>query len=388
MSWYDDYKPYVSVAERRAEAAKEVARLKKKGQTVSPVQINGRKITSTFWGQAWCTNLERYSDFKNRLPRGRTYVCNGSVVDLKIEKGEINALVMGSELYKVQIDITTLPLPTWQSLKQQCAGKIGTLVELLQGKLSNAVLERVTDRNQGLFPKSKEIRMHCDCPDYAGLCKHVAAAMYGIGNRLDSEPELLFVLRGVDHRELIEQAIPTAPVRARQGVPTIDAGDLGSIFDIEIGEELNPPADAKTSDQPASQQPVTGKPVSKKPVSQQPVSKKPVTEKTFSKKPASKKTASKKSVSEKPSTKKTASGKAVSKKTAAKAATTKAAKSTAKKAVTKKAVKAPKSVSKAESTVSQANKTLATKLDKVPKPKKKPKQKAAAPKRTPRAAKE
>jgi uncharacterized Zn finger protein len=121
-------------------------------------------------------------------------------------------------------------------LKEQSAGKIGTLVELLQGRLSKAVMQLVTDRDRGLFPKPKEITMRCSCPDYAGMCKHVAAVMYGVGNRLDSSPELLFVLRGVDHRELIEQAIPTAPIKATSTAPTIAADDLGAIFDIEIGD--------------------------------------------------------------------------------------------------------------------------------------------------------
>ena len=221
---------------RRAQAAKEVAKRIKKGQAVSPVRIEGRTIASTFWGKAWCTNLESYSDFANRLPRGRTYVRNGSVVHLKIDKGRIEALVSGSELYEVQIDIAALPKPDWQALKAQCAGKIGTLVELLQGKLSKAVMELVTDRDQGLFPKPKEIKMRCSCPDYAGMCKHIAAVMYGVGNRLDSSPELLFVLRGVDHLELIEQAIPTAPIEAKSSAPTIATDDLGAIFDIEIGD--------------------------------------------------------------------------------------------------------------------------------------------------------
>src|SRR3954470_20475358 len=179
MGWRYDYKPYVPVAKRRAQAAREVAKRVKKGQAVFPVVIEGRAIVSTFWGKAWCTNLESYSDFENRLPRGRTYVRNGSVVDLKIEKGRIKALVSGSELYEVGIDIAALPKQKWSALKRQCAGKIGTLVELLQGKLSKAVMATVTDREQGLFPKPKEIEMTCSCPDYAGMCKHIAATMYG-----------------------------------------------------------------------------------------------------------------------------------------------------------------------------------------------------------------
>lgn len=235
MDWYG-FRPYVPVAQRRAQAAKEVARRTKKGQTVSPVNIEGRAIASTFWGKAWCTNLESYSDFANRLPRGRTYVRNGSVVDLKIEKGRIKALVSGSELYEVEIDITALPGQQWSVLKKQCAGKIGSLVELLQGKLSKAVMETVTNREKGLFPKPKEIKMRCSCPDYAGMCKHVAATMYGVGNRLDSAPELLFTLRCVDHMELIEQAIPAAPLEGKGTATAIATDDLGAIFGIEIAD--------------------------------------------------------------------------------------------------------------------------------------------------------
>jgi uncharacterized Zn finger protein len=257
MSWYYGFRPYVSVAQRRAQAAKEVAKRVKKGQTVSPVRIEGRTIAATFWGQAWCTNLEGYSDFANRLLRGRTYVRNGSVVDLQIEKGRIKALVSGSELYEVKIDIAALPKRNWLTLKKQSAGQISTLVELLQGKLSKAVMELVTDRDQGLFPKPAEITMRCSCPDYAGMCKHVAAVMYGVGNRLDSSPELLFLLRGVDHLELIEQAIPAAPTGAKSGARTIASDDLGAIFDIEIDDVPAAKAGARTRAKPKSKKVIT-----------------------------------------------------------------------------------------------------------------------------------
>lgn len=236
MSWYYGFKPYVPVAERRARAAREVAKRTKRGETVTPVRIDGRTIAATFWGRAWCTNLEGYSDFANRLPRGRTYIRNGSVVHLHIERGRVKALVSGSDLYEIQIDIAALPKQHWVALKERCAGQIGSLVELLQGKLSKGVMELVTDRHGGLFPKPGEIKMRCSCPDYAGMCKHLAAVMYGIGNRLDASPELLFVLRAVDHAELIEQAIPAAPVQAGRGAPTIATDELGAIFDIELAD--------------------------------------------------------------------------------------------------------------------------------------------------------
>src|SRR5512137_2481433 len=106
MSYWDyEWRPYVSMAERRARAAAEMAKLKKKGHQVAPVVLAGRTIASTFWGKAWCDNLEGYGDYENRLPRGRTYVRNGSVVDLQIAEAEITARVSGSSLYKVKVDI-------------------------------------------------------------------------------------------------------------------------------------------------------------------------------------------------------------------------------------------------------------------------------------------
>jgi uncharacterized Zn finger protein len=257
VGWYDGFRPYVPVAQRRARAAKEIASRIKKGQSVCPVRIEGRQITTTFWGRAWCENLEGYSDYANRLPRGRTYVRNGSVVDLQVEKGRIKALVSGSALYTIEIDIAELPKPHWLGLKQQCAGRIGSLVELLQGKLSKAVMEQVTDRNRGLFPKPNEITMRCSCPDWAGLCKHLAAVMYGVGHRLDSSPETLFVLRGVDHAELIEQAISAAPARSGRSPQVIPTNELGAIFDIEIDAARAAKPRAMKRDKPAAKKAAT-----------------------------------------------------------------------------------------------------------------------------------
>ncbi len=279
MSWYHEYKPYVSVAQKRAKAAKEMQKLAKNGLKITPVNIAGRKITTTFWGDAWCTNLEGYSDFVNRLPRGRTYVRNGSVVHMSIEEGLILAYVSGSEIYKVKIKIKPLAKDQWERLKRESAGKMGTLIELLQGKLSKSMMEMVTDRKNGLFPKPSEIEMKCSCPDYAGMCKHVAAVMYGIGNRLDCSPEMLFELRGVDHLELIEQAIPAAPIGARTGTPAISNDDLSDIFGIELSDET--PASrspAKTSAKSGVKQALTPKAPVKGPakVAAKPVQKKVV----------------------------------------------------------------------------------------------------------------
>jgi uncharacterized Zn finger protein len=241
MSWYGgygDWKPYVPVAKRREKAAKYAASLaKKEKRTLAPVKIEGRKIAKSFWGMSWCENLERYSDYSNRLPRGGTYARNGSVIDLQIGKGVIKALVSGSEVYTVKIVIETLAHTMWAKIKQDCSRSIDSLLDLLQGKFDRGIMERLTHRDEGLFPKPKEIRLNCSCPDSAGMCKHIAAVMYGVGNRLDSTPELLFLLRAVDHLELISEAASAESLdRALTSGQndSLAGSDLGEIFGIEL----------------------------------------------------------------------------------------------------------------------------------------------------------
>jgi uncharacterized Zn finger protein len=244
MGWYYGFKPYVPVAQRRRQAMQKMNSLRKKGIDIQPVEIQGRKIATTFWGEAWCEHLESFSDFANRLPRGRTYVRNGSVCHLAIAKGKIEAKVSGSELYNVTIQIKTLPPKKWKDLKGRCAGGIGSLLELLEGRLSDHVMEVVTDRTNGLFPLPDEISLDCSCPDWATMCKHVAAVLYGVGARLDHKPELLFQLRGVNHEELIaadaESAVSAATSRGK--AKRLAAGALSDVFGIDIdSEDAQPP---------------------------------------------------------------------------------------------------------------------------------------------------
>jgi len=235
------YREYLPVAHRRANAAKEVAKLKKQGRTVSPVVIEGRKIATSFWGKAWCDNLERYSDFANRLPRGRTYVRNGSVIDLQIARGKVEGLVSGSEIYRVKIDIAVAAPARWKAICADCAGSVGSIVELLQGRFSKHVMERVCREANGLFPAPKEIKMSCSCPDWAGMCKHVAATLYGVGARLDHDPDLLFTLRGVDRSELVSAGADLSITEvAAGGERVLVDDDLAALFGLEL--DAAPPA--------------------------------------------------------------------------------------------------------------------------------------------------
>jgi uncharacterized Zn finger protein len=239
-SW--GFRPYVPVAARRAQAAKEIEKLGKKGRAVSPVVVEGRKIARSFWGKAWCDNLERYSDFANRLPRGRTYVNNGSVIDLQIERGKVAALVSGTKIYKVSIDVTVASSARWTAICADCAGSVGSLVELLQGKLSKNVMERVCREADGLFPAPREIKMSCSCPDWAGMCKHVAATLYGVGARLDSQPDFLFKLRGVNREDMVSTVGANLPLTATPAASdrVLAADDVAALFGLDMADPAGP----------------------------------------------------------------------------------------------------------------------------------------------------
>ncbi|MBE9571481.1 MAG: hypothetical protein IMF11_12700, partial [Proteobacteria bacterium] len=206
---YWGYPRYVSVAEKKAKAAKKIKQLRKKTPDIRPVIIEGRAIATTWWGKSWNVNLERYADYENRIGRGRSYVCHGTVLDLRIEPGNVTSLVQGtaSQPYAVNVNIKEIPANIWEEIKVACEGKLDSLQELLIGKFPKALSEIFTAQGKGLFPSPKEISFSCSCPDWAYMCKHVAATLYGIGARLDEEPDLFFKLRKVEMNDLISQAI-------------------------------------------------------------------------------------------------------------------------------------------------------------------------------------
>ena len=241
MSFYSSYPEYIPVAEKRKQAQKSVEKLRKKNPDISPVIITGSKLSRTWWGKSWNDNLESYSDYSNRIGRGRSYVRHGAVLDLKMTQGKISALVQGSEAkpYQVNIIIQSLSKDIWETLTNNCAGKIDSLQELIAGKFPKALSELFTAKGKGLFPIPKEISLKCSCPDSAKMCKHVAAVLYGVGARLDDDPGLFFVLRNVKIEALISETISKkaetllekSKVKSRR---VLEDPDISGMFGIEL----------------------------------------------------------------------------------------------------------------------------------------------------------
>jgi len=232
--------PRKSVADRRADAERHIADAARRGTPLSPVRVTGRTIARTFWGKAWCDNLERYRDFAYRLERGRSYLRSGSVIDLQIAAGKVAAQVSGSDLYDVAIQIDVVASAAWRAIQRECAGGIASRIDLLAGTLSEPVMARLCADRTGLFPAPSAIQFSCSCPDYAAMCKHVAAVMYGVGARLDHAPELLFTLRKVALEDLVASAVtelPAAPAASR----VLASEGLGALFGLELDTTGAPP---------------------------------------------------------------------------------------------------------------------------------------------------
>ena len=328
-----DWQPYISVGQKRANAREHAAEIaKKQKRACQPIQIEGRKIAKSFWGKAWCDHVESLSDYGNRLPRGRTYVRNGSVVDLVVSTGKVEAVVAGSSPYNISISIKQLDKKTWDGIKKDCAQSIDSLLDLLGGRLSDGVMQRLTDGRSGCFPTGRQIEMDCDCPDWSVCCKHLAAVMYGIGSRLDSEPELLFLLRGVKQEELISQAVSKENLAQELSGESNDlAGeDLGAIFGIELDSNSKAAPSQKAKQTSRSRKSAS----SSKAVRSKVVR----TKKQTAKKTVAKKVAAKSSKAKKKTVKTKLSGNATTKKkaTAKKKATTKRKAVKTKKATSKK----------------------------------------------------
>ena len=317
MSYYG-WKPYLSVGERQKKVENAAAKAKKAGKVYAPIAAYRGAVAKTVWGKAWCDNLQAYSDYANRLPRGASYVRNGSVIDLQLSAGKVAALVMGSSLYKVNITVEPVEPTRWKSVCKDCSGSVASLVEILQGKLSSAVMQRICEPGKGLMPSPKDIRLDCDCPDWAGVCKHIAAVLYGVGARLDTQPELLFTLRHVDAKDLVQAAgaglasTQKAPKTAR----VLDDALLDDVFGLDMAqavENVKPLPRLKTAAKTSAKVNAAKAPAVKKAAA-----KKVAVKKIAAKKVAAKKVVANKLAVKKVGPKKSAPGKAAVKQVAAK----------------------------------------------------------------------
>ncbi len=270
---YERWPKYVSVAEKKARAEKKIKQLRKKNPDLKPVILAGKPLSTTWWGKAWNKNLERYADYANRIGRGKSYVRHMAVLDLHISKGHIKALVHGStsQPYKVEISIAPLKKGLLNNIKKESAKQLSSLQDLLAGKFPKGLQDIFMVENKGLFPNPKEIKLSCDCPDWAVMCKHVAATLYGVGARLDEDPALFFTLRGVGVEDLVQQAVQAKTKRILAATTTaaksnvIADDDLGNLFGITMDSNISFSSKKKGRKQQVKKKPKPAKKITRAP---------------------------------------------------------------------------------------------------------------------------
>lgn len=233
MSWKQE-----AAQENKERLEREVAKRRARGESLFPIAApaGSKKLCQTFWAQAWCRHLESYQHYEARLPAGRSYLRNGKVFDLTLERGSISAVVMGTELYDTLIHIRPLAPDHWQEIVKASQGQVNSLLDLLSGKLGDGLMRILTDPEQGLFPQPNEIRFDCSCPDHADLCKHASAVLYGVAVLLDTRPDLLFTLRGVDQADLLADSSAATAATLTETGTDLKGTDLSVLFGIDLAE--------------------------------------------------------------------------------------------------------------------------------------------------------
>lgn len=236
--WNTAYYSQPQAGEIRRKSAASRKKEEKKGNILEPITVQGRTITKNWWGKAWCENLEQYADYESRLDRGKRYVRTGAVIDLKIQKGKVTARVQGTRKtpYKVEIRISPLSEEKCQNIIQRCGKKLENVEKLMTGNFPEEMQELFQGKD-GLFPSPREISFSCSCPDWALMCKHVAAALYGVGVRLDEQPLLFFELRGIDVGRFIDVTLASKveEMLANVGMPSariMDEDDAKGLFGV------------------------------------------------------------------------------------------------------------------------------------------------------------
>ncbi|TDD18652.1 hypothetical protein E1218_25585, partial [Kribbella turkmenica] len=165
-----------------------------------------RPFGATWWGRAWLEALEQRARLDpNRLSRGRSYARRGSVLDLTVSPGEVEAFVQGSRVtpYQVTVRIRAFTTAEWDAVLDVVSAQIGRVAALLDGELPPEVVDDVHAAGLDLLPGAGEVLTNCSCPDFAVPCKHSAAVCYLIADALDDDPFALLLLRGRPRDDLL-----------------------------------------------------------------------------------------------------------------------------------------------------------------------------------------
>ena len=158
------------------------------------------KFGITWWGNSWMNSLKD-TDFTNRIPRGKSYANTGKVYDIDIDDNSISAKVQGrySDYYDTRISFRTFNESEKKIILDVINSSDVLLSSLLNHELPVELYDELTCKGIQVFPSSvDDFTSSCNCPDYAYICKHIAAVIHMMVHEVDKDPFEVFKLQGCD----------------------------------------------------------------------------------------------------------------------------------------------------------------------------------------------
>ena len=174
------------------------------------------KATSkSWWGQNFIAALADFTD-EGRLTRGRGYRTDKRVKQWKIDKGQVNAKILGNAnayfgvhtapTYTTTLKMTVISDEAWGKIIAAISDNAAFICKLMMNEIPDDIEQVFKPLGRSLLPVNyHDFRVMCSCPDTQVPCKHIAGVCYRLAEQLDNDPFLLFELRGLPRKKLHQE---------------------------------------------------------------------------------------------------------------------------------------------------------------------------------------
>jgi hypothetical protein len=162
-------------------------------------------MADAWWSTRLVDALESYG-LGARMQRGRRYARQGQLVFFDVQPGLVLAQVQGSRAtpYVVSVQFAPLDAARWEAVQGVMTSTLHFTARLLAGEVPAELEQVFDDAGVALLPRAwDDLRTSCSCPDWENPCKHLAAVLYVLADRLDDDPWLLLAWRGRTRDELL-----------------------------------------------------------------------------------------------------------------------------------------------------------------------------------------
>jgi uncharacterized Zn finger protein len=162
--------------------------------------------TDKWMQNRWDEALQSCFGQNVRISRGKSYMRQGAVRNLRVSENTVYAEVQGNQKtpYRVSFQLKCWPPSQRHRVLQEIQRNPSLFRALLNHQFPYELASEFQASNVSLFPASaSDIYGDCTCPDWGDPCKHMAAVYYAFGARLVEHPLYLLALRGLDEDTII-----------------------------------------------------------------------------------------------------------------------------------------------------------------------------------------